>query len=171
MNMDEFARKFAEIAHQGQKYGDLPYTVHLAAVVQILTDFGFSEDFRIAGWLHDVIEDTPVNDDIVELMFGHRVKHLVWAVTGVGKNRKQRVEDAHRKINDYVQAVVIKLADRIANAEASAKDNPRLLVMYRGEYPAFKANLKEATFQASGYNEIQRSTLDDMWGRLDKVLG
>lgn len=176
---EDLAKKFAAKAHADQKYGDQPYTVHLAAVRAVLSDFGLDPDggfslgdLCMAAWLHDVLEDTPTTAEQLELTFGSDVTKLVWAVTGEGANRKERVASAYRKIAEYPKALVLKLADRIANAEASAKDNPRLLTMYRGEYPAFKNALgRQVTFQASGYNEFKRPMLDAMWARLDKVLG
>ena len=54
----EQAREFAIIAHGEQRYGDEPYASHLAAVVQIMDDFGLPAEFKVAGWLHDVVEDT-----------------------------------------------------------------------------------------------------------------
>ena len=58
--MDD-ARSFAIAAHAGQLYDSQPYEVHLAAVVQVLCDFGYDESYQQAGWLHDVVENTAVS--------------------------------------------------------------------------------------------------------------
>ena len=53
----ERARQFAVEAHAGQtdKAGR-PYVEHLQRVAEALP-----EHLQAAGWLHDVIEDTPVD--------------------------------------------------------------------------------------------------------------
>jgi (p)ppGpp synthase/HD superfamily hydrolase len=171
MPAEEFAREFAERAHDAQKYGEFPYVVHLAAVRAVLADFGFNdEDFAVAAWLHDVLEDTPTEADFLELMFGSAVTHLVWAVTGKGKNRKERNADAYSKIADHPRAVPLKLADRIANVEATTKNSPRLLEMYRKEHASFKESLRVASYQASGYTGISEEQIAAMWARLDKAI-
>lgn len=151
------ARAFALVAHADQKYGELPYIAHLHAVRTVLLDFGYSAPFTLAAWLHDVVEDTPVTRDEVAANFGEEVADLVWAVTGVGETRSERVHAAYEKIKENPPAAVLKLADRIANSEAS-RDYPKKLALYRGEHASFKEHL---------------GTLGDprMWARLEKALG
>lgn len=163
--LERSARDYAESAHGDQKYGEAPYVTHLAAVVTVLKDFGFSGDLILAGWLHDVLEDTKTTAAQLDMAYGSTVTHLVWAVTGVGKNRKERNENAYGKIEERPRAVILKLADRIANAEASAKNNPDLLAMYRREYPGFKARLERL-----GRLLDEEATVTAMWVRLDKTL-
>ena len=167
--MDEkLARKFAERAHGDQKYGNRPYVVHLEAVRAVLADFGIDGDLGVAAWLHDVLEDTDTTADELEMTFGVKVTQLVYAVTGVGKNRKERNECAHRRMREYPRGIILKLGDRTANGEASAVNNPRLLEMYRREYPEFKAHLEPLCKFDLGVDE---AVLAAMWARLDKVLG
>jgi (p)ppGpp synthase/HD superfamily hydrolase len=143
---EQRAIRFAEQAHAAQRYGaDAPYTVHLAAVRRVLADFGLAGDLAVAAWLHDSVEDTPTTREQVAALFGEPVAVLVWAVTGRGPNRKARNADAYAKIVAAgASAATLKLADRIANAEASRADNPRLLAMYRDELPAFEGMLAAA---------------------------
>jgi (p)ppGpp synthase/HD superfamily hydrolase len=141
MNDEDRARDFAVLAHGGQKYGTHPYGVHLAAVRKVLADFGHAGALAVAAWLHDTVEDTSATREQIEAEFGPEVAALVWAVTGVGQNRKERVADAYAKMRALPEAITLKLADRIANSEASAKDNPKLLAMYRSELPTFEAAL------------------------------
>lgn len=137
------ARAYAAQKHEGQRYGHHPYTVHLAAVREILRWAGFDDDhpLAVAAWLHDTIEDTDATRDEIASLFGAEVAELVWAVTGVGKNRKERNANAYTKLRAHPPAVVLKLADRIANVEASA-DVPEKLAMYRKEWPAFRDALQ-----------------------------
>jgi guanosine-3',5'-bis(diphosphate) 3'-pyrophosphohydrolase len=168
---EERAKEFAIKAHGEQKYGDEPYVVHLEAVRKVLADFGIPSrseaeasgtekggDVAVAAWLHDVVEDTSVTREEIEKEFGADVSALVWAVTGVGKNRKERSQSAYLKMQALPAAVTLKLADRIANCEASARNNPSLLSMYRNELPDFAAAL-------AGLGEPA------MWTRLRRVLG
>ena len=171
MEAETLARDFATAAHGEQKYGDKPYVAHLSAVRAVLSDFGFEGDLGVAAWLHDVLEDTPTTAAQLELMFGSAVTRLVFAVTGQGRNRKERNEDVYNKLGDFPMAVVLKLADRIANAETSAKDNPKLHAMYCKEYPDFRRKLRLASFFAGNLPGIDAKVVESMWARLDKVLG
>jgi guanosine-3',5'-bis(diphosphate) 3'-pyrophosphohydrolase len=150
---------YAAEKHEGQRYGERPYTVHLAAVREVLRWAGFADGHPLAtaGWLHDVIEDTDATREEVAARFGEEVAGLVWAVTGVGKNRKERNESAYAKIRACPDAATLKLADRIANVEASA-EVPEKLAMYRKEWPAFR-------------DALQGLGLPSLWDRLRAALG
>lgn len=137
---DDRAREFAIAAHGNQCYGDEPYESHLAAVVQILEDFGFSDEFKAAGWLHDVVEDTDKKIADISDAFGDRVAHLVWAVTG-GGDRESHVASIHRKIGAYPDAAVVKLADRIANVEACRRGDKHS-VRYSREHGDFATTIR-----------------------------
>lgn len=138
-DLERAARRFAEERHAGQRYGDCPYLVHLDAVRCVLQDFGYGGALGAAAWLHDVVEDTPTSRDEVASRFGEEVASLVWAVTGIGRNRKERCSSAYEKIRAHPAAATLKLADRIANVEASR--GSRRLLMYRAEWPAFREAL------------------------------
>ena len=155
------AREFALTAHGDQRYGEFPYSRHLAAVRAVLDDFGYGGDLAVAAWLHDVVEDTPVTREEIEAAFGAEVRDLVWAVTGVGPNRKLRNLDAYTKIAAHPRAVVLKLADRTANAEASPPESS-WMAMYRTEHPTFKAHL--------GGLLAGDPTVARMWSRLEDRL-
>lgn len=115
------AEAFAREMHEGQDYGGEPYADgHIAKVVAILADFGFDGFYLAAGWLHDVIEDTSATKDDIDRKFGPHVGGLVWACTGEGKNRKLRNASIYQKIDACPDAAIVKVADRIANVEASA---------------------------------------------------
>ncbi|MEV0336740.1 HD domain-containing protein [Nocardia sp. NPDC050717] len=155
------AQVFAIAAHGEQRYGDRPYVMHLAAVRAVLDDFGYDGALAAAAWLHDVIEDTPVTAEEIESRFGREILDLVWAVTGVGPDRKARNLNAYGKIAAHPPAVILKLADRTANAEASPPDSS-WMGMYRTEHPAFKAHL--------GGLLADDPTVARMWERLERRL-
>ncbi len=152
------AKAFAIARHADQRYGDEPYAVHLAAVEQILIDFGFVADhWRAAAWLHDVIEDTGTTWEYLDMEFGHLVADMVLAVTGEGKSRGERVSSILAKLCLKPALCPLKVADRIANVEASAS-SPRHLQMYRLEQPSF-ARVCQAEVPVV------------MWERLERALG
>ncbi|WP_336083558.1 HD domain-containing protein [Nocardia sp. SSK8] len=155
------AREFARAAHGDQKYGQAPYLTHLAAVRGVLADFGYDGPHGTAAWLHDVIEDTPVTAEEVESRFGRAVLDLVWAVTGIGPDRKARNLNAYEKIAAHPPAVILKLADRTANAEASPPDSS-WMGMYRTEHALFKAHLGDLL--------ADDPTVARMWARLERRL-
>ena len=139
------ARKLAETAHAGQEYNDgVPYITHLADVVGVLTDFGYdTEDLIVAAWLHDVVEDTAVTlEDLTS--FGPIVVTVVEAVTNSpGANRAERHAQTYPRIRLFQEAIVVKLADRIANMRATKEQgNVRLWKMYQDEYQYFRKMLR-----------------------------
>jgi (p)ppGpp synthase/HD superfamily hydrolase len=134
------ARAYAVERHGAQAYGKEPYVVHLAAVRSVLADFGISGDLAVAAWLHDTIEDTGTTRREIAARFGDSVASLVWAVSGWGATRRQRNADAYFKIRALPAAATLKLADRIANVEAS-RDRPDRLAMYCAEHEGFATAL------------------------------
>lgn len=78
------ARDFAVSAHGQQRYGERPYVAHLAEVAAVLEEFGFADEYLIAGWLHDVVENTDSTTADIKRLFGARVARLVDAVSGGG---------------------------------------------------------------------------------------
>ncbi len=151
------ARVFAEAAHGGQKYGDAPYVKHLGQVRAVLADFGYGGALGVAAWLHDVLEDTRAQKAEIESRFGADVAQLVWAVTGEGADRKEHNATAYAKIRALPAAAILKLADRIANVEAS-RDVPKKLALYRSEWAAFRKALGDIGDPR-------------MWARLERAIG
>jgi (p)ppGpp synthase/HD superfamily hydrolase len=157
------AQALAATSHGDQKYGEtLPYVKHLADVVEVLKRFNVTdEEMLIAGWLHDVVEDTSTSLLHVELTFGRRVADLVHRVTNEeGKNRRERHEKTYPKIQASDDAITLKLADRIANIEFSyiANDEDKLK-MYAKEYKGFREKL------------YKPGVHDAMWRHLDFLIG
>ncbi len=160
MSIADAAKEFAIAQHGTQKYGDRPYSYHLAQVSQVLAEFGYAGDEAImaAGWLHDVLEDTPTTYEILASEFGKETADIVFAVTSEpGENRADRFRKTALEIQSNKKALIVKLADRIANTEASLQSNPKLYKMYLKEFPLFKQLL---------YNP-QDIELMPMWNRLE----
>lgn len=154
------AKRFAERAHKGQKYGKEPYTVHLAAAAKIAADFDLGEFIESAAWLHDTLEDTQTSIGDLIRHFSTELAQVVIAVTDVpADKRDRRIKKTLPKIYDAgTTAVALKLCDRIANVEASA-NVPHKLKMYQREQEFFKQSLYRT-----------EDKLDPLWERLEKAL-
>ncbi|KYF59838.1 hypothetical protein BE04_47565 [Sorangium cellulosum] len=143
------ARRLAEERHAGQRYGQHPYCVHLAQVRAVLAAFGHGGALGVAAWLHDALEDTATTREETAARFGEDVAALMWAVTGTGRNRKERNRAAYE----------IKLADRIANAEAS-REHPDKRAMYHSEQEGFEQALAGLGTRGCGRGCGRRSATD-----------
>lgn len=160
------ARKFAVSAHGEQKYGDeFPYLLHLLLVEGVLLRFEvYDEEVRAIGLLHDVLEDTPRTYEELVTFFGLRVADAVAALTEPkGGNRAERHAQTYPKIFQNPDALLVKLADRIANVETGG----RLVGMYFKEHAAFKAHLYHEMYETT---YVYTLTIDDMWAYLDELL-
>ena len=136
------ARQFATKVHGEQKYGDAPYVSHLDDVVNILREFGYSdEDILSAGYLHDCLEDTDTQPNVIREMFGEDVLKMVdFCTDEEGPNRKVRKTRTYERMKNtlneasvserviFNNAVVVKLADRLSNVRACARDGKENLL-------------------------------------------
>lgn len=158
----EKAREFAVRAHGNQRYGEYPYSYHLDAVAYILTPFG--EEAQIAGYLHDVIEDTTTSVSELRQRFGDRIAACVLLVSDEpGSNRKERKVKTNEKLaqveSEGELALLVKAADRLANLRMSVRDNSgSKLEMYRREHSAFR----QAAYRPG--------LCDELWHEMDRIL-
>lgn len=160
-DLEARARMFAQQAHAGQRYGPGDFLEgHLARVVSTLRKFGEENPVLLAAaWLHDTVEDTDVTIDDIKREFGDDVADLVWRLTDeTNGNRKERHHQTHLKIRGRTEAVRVKLADRIANVEASIEQRTHLRGLYRAEHQMFQADLYKPGEYA------------DMWSYLNDVV-
>jgi len=157
------ARDFAIKAHKDQKYGAMPYSVHLDAVASIVKPFG--ERAQVIALLHDVVEDTASSVAEIKTQFGDYIAQCVHILTDEpGESRAKRKAATYKKMakieGELTLALLVKAADRLANMRACIKDaDQRRLRMYQSEY---------AVFRRSVYRE---KLCDDIWLQLDKLAG
>jgi guanosine-3',5'-bis(diphosphate) 3'-pyrophosphohydrolase len=164
------ARALALRAHADQHYGDQPYLVHLEHVVDILERFGVTtetangEALLCAAWLHDTLEDTQLEATVIASIDAVTLDLVQRVTDEPGASRGERKERTYPKIAAQPLAVVLKLADRIANVSACLESDTeratRKLEMYRGEYPKFRAALRD----------VNGEWLEAMWAHLDGLL-
>lgn len=156
------ARTFAINAHGSQQYGNHPYVVHLDAVAAIASAYG--ETAQTVAYLHDVVEDTAVTLKEVRSIFGELVAGCVALLTDeAGVTRKERKAKTYAKLagvsGPLQLALIVKVADRLANVQACIADNKQdLLAVYRAEHKVFRP----AAYRPG--------LCDDIWQQLDKVL-
>lgn len=150
------ARNFAMNAHGDQKYDGQPYGVHLFAVAQVARDFNCSIAQWKAAFLHDVLEDTAATSDEILDLFGDEVLSIVYACTGEGESRYERNQSIYAKITAYPEAALVKLADRIANVEASVRGDQHW-TRYNGEMDDFRAI-------------VRQHVPPEMWERLERAF-
>jgi GTP pyrophosphokinase len=120
------AFNFAYQLHQGQyrKSGE-PYICHPVAVAGLLRDLGGGSAMIAAGFLHDVVEDTPVTPEEIEERFGAEVRQLVEGVTKLSKFSENFSSKTERQAENFrrmflamaqdIRVIVVKLADRLHN--------------------------------------------------------
>jgi GTP pyrophosphokinase len=141
----EMAKKY----HTGQvrKSGE-DYIHHLIEVGYILAKLQAGPATIAAGFLHDVIEDTPAELEEVQNKFGEDVSKIVESLTKI-----QRMKLSHREYEDFeaedhrkiflgmakdVRVIIIKLADRLHNMRTlSALENKRQLALARETLEVF----------------------------------
>ena len=140
-----YARLIAERAHGKQMYGNRPYVYHLERVAEALSRFGYTDShYQEAAYLHDTLEDTAVKYHELAEHFDEEVVQMVWACTGEGKNRKEKQAAIKLKLLQYVDAVPVEAADRIANLEEClGYENVDKIRMYAKEGNSFMESVFE----------------------------
>ena len=142
MTIVEKARIFATAAHaavaQLRKYTGEPYIVHPADVVRIVSTVEHTDEMLAAAWLHDVVEDTGVTNEVIRAEFGDKVAELVGWLTDVSRpeqgNRATRkaIDRAHSAMAP-AEAQTIKLADLISNTRSIMAHDEKFAKTYLEE--------------------------------------
>lgn len=167
--LERKARSYASTIHINQSYGGKPYTVHLKSVVDEVHRYKHLcpcdlTVMRIAGWLHDTIEDgTPNGKDQYKLLvpiFGKHSADIVFMVTNeLGRNRKEQNIKTYPKIATSIEGKFLKLCDRLANVKNAIEEGSRMFDVYKEEQEAFQSVCRT-------YGEY-----DEMWDDLNTLLG
>lgn len=126
--MIDQAIQFATAAHSGQtrKGSNKAYILHVLEVGIITANIlnlsrRYDEEVITAAILHDVTEDSKVNNEALINIFSPRVGDLVEAMSEdkskSWRERKQHTIDRMRQEED-IDKKIIALADKLANARA-----------------------------------------------------
>ncbi|HZT57619.1 MAG TPA: bifunctional (p)ppGpp synthetase/guanosine-3',5'-bis(diphosphate) 3'-pyrophosphohydrolase [Pyrinomonadaceae bacterium] len=115
---------FSALHHKGQtRASGEPYLVHPLEVANILADMKLDEVSVATGLLHDVVEDTLVEPEVIRDSFGEEIAHLVDGLTKIAQisnqsREEQQAENVRKMLLamvDDVRVVLVKLADRLHN--------------------------------------------------------
>lgn len=151
-------KQFVKDAFANVLYGGHPYTFHTSAVERVLMRYGADLTTVLAGGLHDTKEDLGTTEETLVALFGQDVADIVEKVTDrPGKNRSERHQNTYPIIRTCPKAVMVKLADRIANMSYCLKNPSHKSNMYVKEYPYFKSILH------------QEGEYPEMWQELDQL--
>lgn len=136
MNIYQKAIKRAVEAHENQK--DLlgePYIMHPMRVAIKLE----TEEQKILGVLHDVVEDTNMTIEDIEQIFGEKIAKRLDLLT---HKKGERYEEYIAKISEDIVCRRVKLADLMDNIMVDRvkklPDNEETFLRLRKYYKAIK---------------------------------
>jgi len=130
------------------------------------------EDIICAGWLHDTIEDTDTDYDMIKNLFGKRVADIVVSVTK--DNRLPRKQREAKYVKDLkssnAKAKLVKIADILANVNdaPNAGKNARWekqQFVKKSKYWDYVSHVKpgkfaELTWAKNEWKSLQKKYLD-----------
>ena len=164
MELVSEAIAFAVKAHDGmrRKKSDAPYILHpmeAAVIVGTMTD---DQNLIAAAALHDVVEDTNITINEIEVRFGSRVRELVESETedkradlppeSTWRIRKEESLSVLKNTND-IAVLMVWLGDKLANMRAIYRD-----FKVEGEAMWQRFNQKDVNQQAWYYRSIVKLT-------------
>lgn len=130
---------FAKEKHKGQKrMSGENYIEHPLFVTDFLSQFNFNTETYVAALLHDTVEDTSADIEVIKKKFGDEVAALVSGVTKLKRLKGKLV--TKESLQNYsmenlrkmflamaedVRVVLIKLSDRLHNMKTLEAKSPQ----------------------------------------------
>jgi (p)ppGpp synthase/HD superfamily hydrolase len=113
----------------------LPYAVHPIEVMKRLFSWGIrDEEILTIALFHDLLEDTNVSASFIAHDFGSMVLDRVVELTFVPNPHEKKKESKKKYLESFrkksVEALVVKIADRICNLEDTFVSNPNYTKKY-----------------------------------------
>ena len=115
--------RYSEMMHEGQvRRSGEPYFSHCKGTAMNLVSWRMDVDTISAGFLHDILEDTPATADELGKMFGAEIANIVEGVSKISSLPFRGIESQAENFRKMILAmsrdirvVLIKLADRLHN--------------------------------------------------------
>ena len=167
-----------------RKGTSIPYISHLLAVSALVIEHGGSEVQAAAALLHDVIEDTEIDEFMLRALIDEPVADIVVACSDTQKKPKPAWRPRKEKYLQHLRemiaepevnpAILVALADKVHNAETTADT-----VLHKGKTakeiyddPNFNAKVDEQKWwYTSLVTEFRKSTVaPDLVDRLDRAV-
>jgi len=167
-----------------RKGTSIPYLSHLLAVSALVIENGGSEVQAAAALLHDVLEDTEVDEHMLIALIDRPVTEIVVACSDTLKKPKPDWRPRKEKYLQHLRemiaepevnpAILVALADKVHNAETTGDT-----VLHKGKTaeqifadPNFNAKVDEQKWwYTSLVTEFQNSRVaPGLVGRLDRAV-
>lgn len=133
---------------------------HVTSVALIVSDYGFDEDTIIAALLHDTLEDTDLEPEVIRSQFGELVLAIVRDVSEPPKPRPWRVRKEiyieQLRVTPRHGARAVASADKIHNLSNMTAG---LRAKGASYVTPFSASLDDMTW----YQQTVLATLRDTW--------
>lgn len=123
MSVEREALKFAIHAHgKAVRKADpeKPYIVHPIHVAYLLRSYGFDENVVAAGYLHDVVEDTPYEKEDLLREFGEDITSLVMRASQPDKKlswEERKMQAINAVCGQDLRHKAVVCADKISNVD------------------------------------------------------
>ena len=126
-----FIFAFKAHRHQKRKNGEL-YIVHPIATAEILAELEVDAESLAAAFLHDTVEDTEADYEMLKELFGETISTLVDGVTKlniISSHSKEEMQAENTRkmliaMTKDPRVILIKLADRLHNMRTMQYQTP-----------------------------------------------
>ncbi len=173
----EKIREYAQTCYDGAncEYDGENYFTHIKMVYDIVeryeSVFNFKEDYVNtlgAAYCHDILEDCKESYNDVSRIAGKDVADITLAVTDVPADNRlmKHLLTMHKTVKDY-RAIVLKMADILANATYSKANGSSMYRKYVIEYAYRKPIFQLALSWHKEY--LNQKILVEFWNELDEI--